>query len=191
MHRLRLAAGRTRLLRLPKAPAVPDRAPRVLGVDEFAFRKGCTYGSERLRPGSARLIVRGQHALDPLPQPYRAFADLPPSPGRGEGDGGAGDDVEQLHDLAHGGQMRVRNRALGEEAQVERLLGPGGDPLRALPGRPAPQLCSPVRHERHCAGQQPPIATNAGPGHASSSRSTEAMVSSAPTMETEDTISHY
>ncbi|MEU8727743.1 transposase family protein, partial [Streptomyces antimycoticus] len=44
-HRLRLAAGRTRLLRLLKASAVPDRAPQVLGVDEFAFRKGCTYGT--------------------------------------------------------------------------------------------------------------------------------------------------
>jgi transposase len=39
---LRLAAGRTRLLRLLTAPTVTDRAPRVLGVDEFAFRKGCT-----------------------------------------------------------------------------------------------------------------------------------------------------
>ncbi|KAK1177169.1 ISL3 family transposase [Streptomyces sp. NBS 14/10] len=44
-HRLRLTAGRTRLLSLLKAPAVPDSAPRVLGVDEFAFRKGCTYGT--------------------------------------------------------------------------------------------------------------------------------------------------
>ncbi|AKN73709.1 hypothetical protein QR97_31755 [Streptomyces sp. PBH53] len=44
-HRLRLAAGRTRLLRLLEALAVPDRAPRVLGVDEFAFRKGCIYGT--------------------------------------------------------------------------------------------------------------------------------------------------
>ncbi|MDP9612644.1 transposase [Streptomyces demainii] len=44
-HRLRLAVGRTRLLRLLKAPAGPDRAPRVLGVDEFAFHKGCAYGT--------------------------------------------------------------------------------------------------------------------------------------------------
>ncbi|MFB7244387.1 hypothetical protein CW362_19900 [Streptomyces populi] len=44
-RRLRLAAGRTRLLGLLTAPAVPDCAPRVLGVDEFVFRKGCTYGT--------------------------------------------------------------------------------------------------------------------------------------------------
>ncbi|WUO34457.1 transposase [Streptomyces sp. NBC_00286] len=43
-RRIRLAVGRSRLLGLLEAPPVPDRAPRVLGVDEFAFRKGCTYG---------------------------------------------------------------------------------------------------------------------------------------------------
>jgi hypothetical protein len=35
-RRLQLVAGRTRLLRLLTTPKVPDRAPRVPGVDEFA-----------------------------------------------------------------------------------------------------------------------------------------------------------
>jgi transposase len=55
-RRLRLAAGRTRLLRLLTAPAVPDRAPRVLGVDEFAFRKGCTYGTVLVDVEAGRVV---------------------------------------------------------------------------------------------------------------------------------------
>ncbi|MEU9245343.1 ISL3 family transposase [Streptomyces sp. NPDC048385] len=53
---LRLTAGRTRLLRLLTAPAVPDRAPRVLGVDEFAFRKGCTYGTVLVDVEAGRVV---------------------------------------------------------------------------------------------------------------------------------------
>ncbi len=55
-RRLRLAAGRTRLLRLLTGPAVADRAPRVLGVDEFAFRKGCTYGTVLVDVGAGRIV---------------------------------------------------------------------------------------------------------------------------------------
>ncbi|MFE2216237.1 ISL3 family transposase [Streptomyces canus] len=55
-RRLRPAAGRTRLLRLLTAPAVPDRAPRVLGVDEFAFRKGCTYGPVLVDVEAGRVV---------------------------------------------------------------------------------------------------------------------------------------
>ncbi|GKQ40728.1 hypothetical protein ALMP_72510 [Streptomyces sp. A012304] len=55
-RRLRLVAGRTRLLRLSTAPTVPDRAPRVMGVDEFAFRKGCTYGTVLVDVEAGRVV---------------------------------------------------------------------------------------------------------------------------------------
>ncbi|MFE5011711.1 ISL3 family transposase [Streptomyces sp. NPDC056696] len=42
-RRMHLVAGRTRLLELLEPPTAPERSPRVLGVDEFAFRKGRTY----------------------------------------------------------------------------------------------------------------------------------------------------
>ncbi|MGW2426787.1 transposase [Streptomyces sp. NPDC001709] len=38
------------------APAVPDRAPRVLRVDEFAFRKGCTYGTVLVDVEAGRVV---------------------------------------------------------------------------------------------------------------------------------------
>ncbi|MFC8670923.1 ISL3 family transposase, partial [Streptomyces sp. NPDC057199] len=55
-RRLRLAAGRTRLLRLLTAPPVQGQAPRVLGVDEFAFRKGCTYGTVLVDVEAGRVV---------------------------------------------------------------------------------------------------------------------------------------
>ncbi|MEU9456246.1 transposase [Streptomyces sp. NPDC048277] len=53
---MRLTAGRTRLLRLLTAPTVQDRAPRVLGVDKFAFRKGCTYGAVLVDVEAGRVV---------------------------------------------------------------------------------------------------------------------------------------
>ncbi|MFE2463146.1 transposase [Streptomyces sp. NPDC059402] len=55
-RRLRLVAGRTRLLRLLTASTVSDRAPRVLGVDEFAFHKGFTYGTVLVDVEAGRVV---------------------------------------------------------------------------------------------------------------------------------------
>ncbi|MFE9651071.1 transposase [Streptomyces sp. NPDC006365] len=49
-----MAAGRSRLLGLSEAP--PERAPRVLGVDEFTFRKGCTYGTVLVDVEACRVV---------------------------------------------------------------------------------------------------------------------------------------
>ena len=59
-RRIGLPAGRTRLLRLLQAPPVPARSPRVLGVDDFAFRKGRTYGT-------VLVDVEAAHVIDVLP----------------------------------------------------------------------------------------------------------------------------
>ncbi|MCZ0996559.1 ISL3 family transposase [Streptomyces noursei] len=55
-RQLRLTAGRTRLLGLLEAPPVPTRAPRVLGVDDFAFRKGRTYGTVLVDAEAGRVV---------------------------------------------------------------------------------------------------------------------------------------
>ncbi|MEW2175221.1 ISL3 family transposase [Streptomyces sp. NPDC005406] len=55
-RKMSLAAGRSRLLELLESPPVPERAPRVLGVDEFAFRKGRTYGSLLVDVEAGRVV---------------------------------------------------------------------------------------------------------------------------------------
>ncbi|MGC4985984.1 ISL3 family transposase [Streptomyces sp. DT193] len=57
---MQLPAGRTHLLGLLTAPAVPEQAPWVLGVDEFAFRKGWRYGT-------VLVDVEAAHVVDVLP----------------------------------------------------------------------------------------------------------------------------
>ncbi|MFJ4094178.1 ISL3 family transposase [Kitasatospora sp. NPDC089913] len=59
-RRLHLAAGRTRLLELLEDPPVPDQAPRVLGIDEFAFRRGRRYGT-------VLVVVETGRVVDVLP----------------------------------------------------------------------------------------------------------------------------
>ncbi|MFE0100498.1 transposase [Streptomyces sp. NPDC059009] len=53
---LQLPTGRTHLLGLLTDPPVPERAPRVLGVDEFAFRKGWRYGTVLVDVEAARAV---------------------------------------------------------------------------------------------------------------------------------------
>ncbi|MFE0460400.1 ISL3 family transposase [Kitasatospora sp. NPDC058965] len=55
-RKLHLAAGRTRLLELLEEPPVPERAPRVLGVDEFAFRRGRRYGTILVNVETGRVV---------------------------------------------------------------------------------------------------------------------------------------
>jgi transposase len=53
---LAVPSGRERLLGLLNAPPVPDRSPRVLGVDDFAFRRSRTYGTIVLDVESSTVI---------------------------------------------------------------------------------------------------------------------------------------
>ncbi|WP_406410361.1 ISL3 family transposase [Streptomyces sp. NBC_01614] len=53
---LKVAVGRTRLLRLLQAPPVPERAPRVLGVDDFALRKRTSYATVLVDIEASRIV---------------------------------------------------------------------------------------------------------------------------------------
>lgn len=55
-QQLLLAAGRSKLIELLEAPQAPEHSPRVLGVDEFAFRKGCTYGTVLVDVEARRVV---------------------------------------------------------------------------------------------------------------------------------------
>ncbi|MFD9336670.1 ISL3 family transposase [Streptomyces sp. NPDC060028] len=54
--KLRLYGRRTSILGELTAPPVPARAPRILGIDEFAFRKGRTYGTVLVDVESSRPV---------------------------------------------------------------------------------------------------------------------------------------
>ncbi|KJY20717.1 hypothetical protein VR46_44065, partial [Streptomyces sp. NRRL S-444] len=53
---LRIYGRRSTILRQLTAPPVPARAPRTLGIDEFAFRKGRTYGTVLVDIESSRPV---------------------------------------------------------------------------------------------------------------------------------------
>ncbi|KOU48264.1 ISL3 family transposase [Streptomyces sp. WM6378] len=53
---LQIPTGRTHLLGLLTAPTLPEQAPRVLGVDEFAFRKRWRYGTVLVDIEAARVV---------------------------------------------------------------------------------------------------------------------------------------
>ncbi|MGW8729173.1 transposase [Streptomyces sp. NPDC055808] len=55
-RKLNLAAGRIRLLALLEEPPAPERTPRVLGVDEFAFRRGRRYGTFLVDVETGRVV---------------------------------------------------------------------------------------------------------------------------------------
>jgi transposase len=54
--KLRLYGRRTTILGQLTAQPVPARAPRILGIDEFAFRKGRTYGTVLVDIESSRPV---------------------------------------------------------------------------------------------------------------------------------------
>ncbi|MGW3424305.1 ISL3 family transposase [Streptomyces phaeochromogenes] len=54
--KLRLYGRRTTILGESTAPPMPARAPRILGIDEFAFRKGPTYGTVLVDIESSRPV---------------------------------------------------------------------------------------------------------------------------------------
>ncbi|MFE5718768.1 transposase family protein [Streptomyces erythrochromogenes] len=54
--KLRFYGLRTSILSKLTAPPVPARAPRILGIDEFAFRKGRTYGTVLVDVDSSRPV---------------------------------------------------------------------------------------------------------------------------------------
>lgn len=54
--KLRLYGRRTTILGQLTAPPVATRAPRILGIDEFAFRKGRTYGTVLVDIDSSRPV---------------------------------------------------------------------------------------------------------------------------------------
>ncbi len=53
------------------APVAPEQAPRVLGVEGFAFRKGRRYGTVLVDSEAARVVDVGAATVSPTGVPHR------------------------------------------------------------------------------------------------------------------------